>query len=221
MPKLVWDETGKHFYETGTRMGVLYPQDDTGAYPKGVAWSGLTGVTLSPSGAEETSLYANDEKYLSLYSKETVGGTIQAYYSPEEFDECDGTAELTKGVKIGQQPRKSFGFCWRTVLGNDVKKEAYGYTIHIVYGCTASPSEKAYTSINESPEAVQSSWTFTTTPVASGNKKTATVEFKSTDLKPEQLKAIEDVLYGTTDKEARLPLPDEIKTIIDGATVAA
>lgn len=217
MPKLLWDETGKHFYETGTRMGVLYPQDDTGAYPKGVAWNGLTGVTLSPSGAEETALYSNDDKYISLYSKETVGGTIQAYYSPEEFDECDGTAELIKGVKIGQQTRKPFGFCWRTVLGNDLKKNDYGYTIHIVYGCTASPSEKAYTSINESPEAVQSSWTFTTTPVTAGNKKTSTVEFKSTSMTPAQLKAIEDVLYGTEEKEAHLPLPDEIKTIIESA----
>lgn len=215
MAKLEWDKTGEHFYETGTNKGVLYVQDDKGAYPAGVAWSGLTGVTLSPEGAEASDLYADNIKYLSLISAETVSGTIEAYSSPEEFDVCDGTVELTKGVKIGQQTRKAFGFCWRTILGNDIKKDDYAYIIHIVYNATASPSEKAYTSVNDSPEALTLSWSFDTTPISvTGAKSTATVEIKSTDLSEAQLKAIEDALYGTDDAEAYLPTPDQIKELV-------
>lgn len=222
MSKLKWDETSKRIYETGTKMGVLYPQDESGRYPKGVPWNGLISVTESPSGAEASPLYANDSKYLELYSNEEFGFTIGAYTYPDEFAVCDGSAEVAEGVSIGQQPRKTFGLAYRTVIGNDVKGNDYGYKLHLVYGAKASPSEKGYSSINDSPEAIEFSWECTTTPInVKGFKPTAHMEIDSTKVTPEKLKLIEDKLYGTdgdssSGTEAQLPLPDEIITIITG-----
>lgn len=220
MSRLKWDETGKRIYETGTKMGVLYPVQTGGTYTKGVAWNGLTGVTESPSGAEATALYANDVKYLELYSAEEFGGTITAYTYPDEFGECDGSAELTPGVTIGQQNRKAFGMTYRTTLGNDVDGNDHGYKLHLVYGAKVSPSEKAYASINDSPEAVEMSWTFTTTPVnVNGFKPTSQVVIDSTKVDAEKLKALENILYGSDTggsggTEPRLPLPDEVLTLM-------
>lgn len=217
MSKLVWDESGKRFYETGVKMGVLYVQE-AGAYPKGVAWNGLTAVTESPSGAEPTALYADDIKYLNLMSNEEFGATIEAYTYPEEFEVCDGSASISKGVSIGQQPRKSFGLCYRTTLGNDVEGNDHGYKLHLIYGALAAPSEKAYATINDSPEAITFSWEVTTTPVSvKGFKPTASVTIDSTKVTPEKLSALEAVLYGSEEKEARLPLPDEIITLVSQA----
>ena len=218
MAKLVWDESGKRLYETGVEKGVLYVQGASGAYEKGVAWNGLTAVTESPSGAEPTALYADDIKYLELFSAEEFGATIEAYTYPAEFEACDGSASLGEGVTIGQQDRKAFGLCYRTVVGNDVKGNEHGYKIHLVYGAKAKPSEKAYATVNDSPEAVTFSWEVTTTPVnVAGFKPTASVTIDSTKIQPEKLKLIEDKLYGTASEEATLPLPDEIKQIIAGA----
>lgn len=218
MAKIVWDESGKRLYETGVKNGVLYIQDENGAYNKGVAWNGLTAVTESPSGAEATPLYADDIKYLELLSAEEFGATIEAYTYPEEFEACDGSASLGTGVTIGQQDRKTFGLCYRTVLGNDVKSNEYGYKLHLIYGAKAAPSEKGYQTINDSPEAITFSWEVTTTPVnVAGFKPTASVTIDSTKIKPEKLKTIEDMLYGTESVEAKLPLPDELKTILAGA----
>lgn len=214
MSKLVWDQTGERLYETGVKNGVLYPQV-SGAYPQGVAWNGLTAVTESPSGAEATPLYADDIKYLNLMSNEELGGTIEAYMYPDEFAECDGSAELSDGVYLGQQTRKSFGLCYRTVLGNDTENNDYGYKLHIIYGCLASPSEKAYSTINDTPEPITMSWEFTTTPVAvEGHKPTASITIDSTKVDKEKLTALEAILYGSEDAEPRLPLPDEIKTLM-------
>ena len=218
MAKLVWDESGKRVYETGVRNGVLYVQGENGVYEKGVAWNGLTAVTESPSGAEPTALYADDIKYLELFSAEEFGATIEAYTYPEEFEACDGSASLGTGVTIGQQDRKAFGICYRTVVGNDVKGNEHGYKLHLVYGAKAKPSEKAYATVNDSPEAVTFSWEVTTTPVnVAGFKPTATVTIDSTKIQPDKLKAIEDKLYGTQDQEPALLMPDEIKQIITGA----
>ena len=218
MAKLVWDESGKRLYETGVEKGVLYVQGENGTYEKGVAWNGLTAVTESPSGAEPTALYADDIKYLELFSAEEFGATIEAYTYPAEFEACDGSASLGEGVTIGQQDRKAFGLCYRTVVGNDVKGNEHGYKIHLVYGAKAKPSEKAYATVNDSPEAVTFSWEVTTTPVnVAGFKPTASVTIDSTKIQPEKLKLIEDKLYGTASEEATLPLPDEIKQIIAGA----
>ena len=218
MAKLVWDESGKRLYETGVEKGVLYVQGESGTYDKGVAWNGLTAVTESPSGAEPTALYADDIKYLELFSAEEFGATIEAYTYPAEFEACDGSASLGTGVTIGQQDRKAFGLCYRTVVGNDVKGNEHGYKIHLVYGAKAKPSEKAYATVNDSPEAVTFSWEVTTTPVnVAGFKPTASVTIDSTKVEPLKLKAIEDKLYGTQDQEPTLPLPDEIKQIITGA----
>lgn len=214
MSRLVWDKTGERFYETGVRQGVLYPMVD-GAYPKGVAWNGLTAVTESPSGAESTALYADDIKYLNLRSTEEFGATIEAYTYPKEFEECDGSAELAAGVTIGQQPRKSFGLSYRTALGNDVENENHGYKLHLIYGATASPSEKAYATISDSPEAITFSWEVTTVPVnVEGFKPTALLTIDSTKVDPAKLTALEDILYGKAETEARLPLPDEIATLM-------
>jgi len=214
MSKLVWDQTGERFFETGVKNGVLYVQSE-GTYPKGVAWNGLTAVTESPSGAEATALYADDIKYLNLISNEEFGGTIEAYMSPEEFDACDGSASLVPGVSIGQQKRSAFGFSYRTALGNDEDGVDKGYKLHLVYGATASPSERAYSSINDSPEAMTLSWEFTTTPVAvSGFKPTSLITIDSTKVDAEKLAALEAVLYGSESEEARLPLPDEIATLM-------
>ena len=218
MPKLVWDKTGERLYETGVKQGVLYPIDNKGTYPKGVAWNGLTNVTESPSGAEATALYADDIKYLNLISTEEFGGTIEAYTYPDEFAECDGSASLATGVYIGQQPRKTFGFSYRTTLGNDVDNNNYGYKLHLVYGALASPSEKAYATINDSPEAITFSWEFSTTPVnVTGFKPTACITIDSTKVDPQKLADLEAILYGGDDAEARLPLPDEVAQIITAA----
>lgn len=182
MARLVWDSTGEHLYETGVRRGVLYLLDENdGDYPEGVAWNGLTAVTESPSGAEATAIYADDIKYLNLYSAEEFGATIEAYTYPDEFAQCDGSATLVNGAEIGQQSRKAFGLCYRTAVGNDVAGEDFGYKLHIIYGCKASPSEKSYQTINDSPEAITFSWEVTTTPVAvTGFRPTATVIVDST-----------------------------------------
>ena len=216
MAKLTWDDTGKRFYETGVKNGVLYPMGSNGSYAAGVAWNGLTAVTESPSGAEATPLYADDLKYLELMSNEEFGATIEAYTYPDEFAECDGSAEVAVGVKIGQQPRKTFGFCYRTTLGNDVKGNEYGYKLHIVYGCKAAPSEKAYATINDSPEAITFSWELTTTPVnVTGHKPTAHLEIDSTKVDADKLAQLEAILYGADGASdegvaPRIPLPDEI-----------
>lgn len=213
--RLVWDETGKRFYETGVKMGVLYVQGSGGTYGTGVAWNGLTAVTESPSGAEANPMYADDIKYLNLYSAEEFGATIEAYTYPEEFEQCDGSASLVAGVTIGQQERKQFGFCYRTSLGNDTEGNDHGYKLHIVYGCKASPSEKAYATVNDSPEAITFSWEVTTTPVnVTGAKPTATITIDSTKVDKGKLTALEDILYGSSTAAARLPLPDEIKTLM-------
>lgn len=218
MAKLVWDETGKRLYETGVSKGVLYVQADDGTYGNGVAWNGLTAVNESPSGAEATPLYADDIKYLELTSTEEYGASIEAYTYPEEFEQCDGSAELGAGVTIGQQPRKAFGFCYRTLIGNDVKNNDYGYKIHIVYGAKAAPSEKAYQTVNDSPEAITFSWELTTTPVnVEGYKPTACVTIDSTKVAPAKLTSIEEALYGSDTKEPKLLLPDEIAAIIKAA----
>ena len=220
MSKLVWDQTGDREYETGVKNGVLYPQGEGGTYPKGVAWNGLISVTESPSGAEATALYADDIKYLNLMSNEEFGATIEAYMSPEEFDQCDGTASLATGVSIGQQKRKTFGMAYKTTIGNDVDGNDHGYKIHLIYGALAAPSEKAYSSINDSPEAMTLSWEVSTTPVTvNGFKPTATVVIDSTKADPEKLAALEAILFGSAEKEARLPLPDEIVSIIGTTSV--
>lgn len=215
MSKLVWDQTGERIYETGVKNGVLYVQGVGGTYDKGVAWNGLTAVTESPSGAEVTPLYADDIKYLNLMSTEEFGATIEAYTYPEEFAECDGSASIATGVYIGQQARKTFGLSYRTVIGNDVDSNDYGYKLHLIYGALAAPSEKAYATINDSPEAITFSWEITTTPVnVKGFKPTASVTIDSTKVEAEKLAALEAILYGTEEKEARLPLPDEIATLM-------
>lgn len=222
--KLVWDKTGEHYYETGVKNGVLYPMSANGTYPKGVAWNGLTAITESPSGAEATALYADDIKYLNLMSNEEFGATVEAYTYPDEFAECDGSASLTEGVYIGQQARKTFGLCYRTTLGNDSKGNDYGYKLHIIYGAMASPSEKAYSTINDSPDAITFSWELSTTPVAVANfKPTASLTIDSTKVDPEKLATLEEILYGkdgtgedhsTGAVDPRLPLPDEIATLM-------
>lgn len=214
MAKLVWDKTGERLYETGVSHGVLYVQDSTGAYPAGVAWNGLTAVTESPSGAEATPLYADDIKYLELRSAEEFGATIEAYTYPKEFEACDGSAELAEGVTIGQQDRKAFGLCYRTIVGNDVKKNDLGYKLHLIYGATASPSEKGYQTVNDSPEAITFSWEVTTTPInVDGFKPTSSLTIDSTKVNETKLAALEAKLYGTESVEATLPTPDEVAAI--------
>ena len=221
MSKLVWDKTGERYYETGVKNGVLYVVDNTGNYGKGVAWNGLTKVTESPSGAEATPLYADNIKYLNLMSAEEFGFTIEAYTYPDEFAACDGSSEIATGITIGQQSRKTFGFCYRTENGNDTLGTDYGYKIHIVYGATASPSSKDYQTINDSPEAISLSWEVKTTPVEvtteiNGNKPkpTATLIIDSTKVDKTKLKSIEDKLYGTETEEPTLLLPDEIVALL-------
>jgi hypothetical protein len=226
MSKIIWDKVGEHLYETGVSNGVLYPRIADGTYPLGVAWNGLTGVTESPSGAEATALYADNMKYLSLLSAEELGLTIEAYMSPPEFDACDGSAEIGEGILIGQQTRQGFGLVYKTILGNDTQNEAHGYKLHIIYGAQASPSERAYTTINDSPEAMTLSWEVTTSPVnVTGYKPTASLVIDSTKADPTKLKALEDQLFGkdaTTDPVApavvpHLLLPDEIMAMFAAA----
>ena len=213
-----WDKVGEHFYETGISRGVLYPIDDkkTGnnKYGDGVAWNGLTSVSESPEGAEVSELYSDNIKYLNLMSAENFKGTIEAYTYPDEFAECDGSAELLAGVKIGQQPRKIFGLCYRTEIGNDETSEK-GYKLHLVYNCLASPSERSYETINDSPEAITFSWEFSTTPVnVTGHKPTALVTIDTTKLEAGKLELLENALYGSGDTQAKLLLPDEIVTLL-------
>ena len=217
MAKLVWDNTGDRLYETGVKQGVLYIPTE-GVYSKGVAWNGLTAVTESPSGAEATALYADDIKYLSLTSTEEFGCTIEAYTYPPEFEACDGSSELVKGVTIGQQKRSTFGLCYRTTIGNDVDGNDHGYKLHLIYGCVASPSEKAYATINDSPEAITFSWEVTTTPVnVTGARPTASITIDSTKCDAQKLAALEAKLYGGESTEPQLPLPDEMKTLMSAA----
>lgn len=221
--KIQWDEEGKHLYETGIRRGVLYKKTKEGKYGTGVPWNGLTTVSESPSGAEETALYADDVKYLSLYSAEEFGGTIEAYTYPDEWAECDGSAEPAPGMTIGQQARTGFGLCYRTVIGNDTLGENYGYRLHIVYGATASPSERSYATINDSPEAITFSWEYKTVPVAVGTingveyKPTALIVIDSTKINKDALAAIEKKLYGSEENEPMLPMPEDILKIINEA----
>lgn len=220
MAKLKWDQTGERLYETGVKNGVLYPQATGGTYPKGVAWNGLSAVTESPSGAEATAIYADDGKYLNLYSTEEFAATVEAYTYPDEFAECDGSAEIAEGVTVGQQTRKAFGMCYKTTLGNDTEANKHGYKLHMIYGAMAAPSEKAYATINDSPEAITFSWELSTTPVSvAGLEPTASLTIDSTKADPTKLAALEDILYGKdgdtgTSVEPRLPLPDEIKTLM-------
>ena len=216
MAKLTWDKSGERYYETGVKNGVLYVYDSTGKkYGTGVAWNGLTAVTESPSGAEATALYADDIKYLNLLSNEEFGATIEAYTYPDEFAECDGSAALAEGVMIGQQKRKTFGMAYKTTIGNDVDGNDYGYKLHIIYGALAAPSEKAYATINDSPEAITFSWEITTTPVevGEGYKPTASITIDSTKADATKLATLEAQLFGGDDTEPTLPLPDAIATI--------
>lgn len=221
MFKIKWDQTGERLYETGVKNGVLYPMQSDGSYSKGVAWNGLTAVTESPSGAESNPIYADDIKYANLKSAEEFGATIEAYTYPPEFGVCDGTAELAAGVNIGQQSRTPFGLCYRTTIGNDVDGVDHGYKLHLIYGAEANPSEKGYSTINDSPEAITFSWEVTTTPVSvTGFKPTACVTVDSTKCDATKLAALEAILYGTAATaeggaavEARLPLPDEVAEI--------
>lgn len=216
---LVWDDTGNKKFETGTKKGVLFVAGDNGQYGEGVAWNGLTAVTESNSGAEETALWADDIKYASMRSAEEFGATIEAYQCPREFYVCDGSAEVQPGVIINQQGRRSFGFSYVTTIGNDVAGTDYGYKIHLIYGATASPSERSYQTINDSPDAITLSWEVTTTPVnVTGHKPTAhlivdSTMFTTTEQKT-KLTAFEEILYGSTTAASRLPLPDEVATLL-------
>lgn len=215
MSKIVWDEVGKRYYETGVKNGVLYPQDSTGAYPKGVAWNGLTAVNENPSGADANDIYADDDLYLTLRGKEIFGATIEAYTYPDEFGVCDGSAELAQGITIGQQTRKAFGLSYRTAIGNDVDGVDHGYKLHLIYGATASPSSKNYQTINDNPEAMTLSWEIKTTPIkVTGHKPTACLTIDSTKVAEGVMKKIEDKLYGTESGEPTLPTPDEILALV-------
>lgn len=219
MAKLLWDQAGEKLFETGVKQGVLYPQVN-GAYPKGIAWNGLSSVSESPSGAEASPIYADDTKYLNLVSAEEFGATIEAYMYPDEFAECDGSAEIASGVSVGQQTRKTFGFVYKTTLGNDTENNEYGYKLHLIYNCLAAPSEKSYSTINDSPEAITFSWELSTTPVTlAGFKPTANITIDSTKADPAKLAQLEDILFGTAATDARLPLPDEVQSIM-GTTAA-
>lgn len=216
MATLTWDVQGERYYETGVSKGVLYPFKE-GKYSKGVAWNGLTAVNESPSGAEPTPLYADNIKYLNLLSNEEFAATVEAYTYPDEFAECDGSAELAVGVSVGQQKRIPFGLSYVTKLGNDTDGQDHGYKIHLIYGALAKPSQKNYATINDSPEAITFSWELSTTPVAVPNMKpTACITIDSKKVTPENLKKIEDKLYGTASEEATLPTPAELASLIAG-----
>lgn len=213
--KLKWDQTGERIYETGVSNGVLYVQKANGSYDNGVAWNGLSTVTESPSGAESNAIYADNIKYLALTSAEEFGATVEAYTYPDEFAECDGSAEVADGVMIGQQDRKAFGMAYKTIVGNDTEKNAHGYKLHMIYGATAAPSEKGYSTVNDSPEPITLSWELSTTPVeVTGYKPTATLVIDSTKANSEKLKALEDILFGSDGTEARLPMPNEVISLM-------
>ena len=212
---LAWDETGKKLFETGVSNVALYPQDSNGTYGTGVAWNGVTTISESPSGAEATTLWANNGKYLNLYSVEEYASSIEAYTYPDEFAECDGSAEIAKGVSIGQQTRKSFGLAYKTLIGSDTDGNDHGYKLHLVYGCKAAPSERSHATVNDSPEALSFSWEISTTPVSvTGHKPTASVEIDSTKVDKSKLEAFEKILFGSDTAAARLPLPDEVATLL-------
>lgn len=218
MSKIVWDKTGERLYETGVDRGVLYVQGEGGVYGTGVAWNGITAVTESPSGAESNPIYADNIKYLNLVSAEEFAATIEAYMFPEEFEVCDGSASPVPGVKIGQQTRKQFGLAYRTLIGNDVDGQDHGYKLHIIYNALAAPSERAYATVNDSPEAITFSWEVSTTPVeVEGYKPTAHIEIDSTKVTPEKLAALEAKLYGSESEEASLPTPAEIFEMLKAA----
>lgn len=222
MAAITWDATGERLFETGVDHGVLYPISSSGTYNNGVAWNGLSAITESPSGAEATAVWADNIKYVNLLSAEEFGATVEAYTYPDEFAICDGTAELVDGVIVGQQARKVFGLCYRTKIGNDVDGNDHGYKLHIIYGAQASPSEKAYSTINDSPEAISFSWELTTTPVnVTGMNATSYLVIDSTKCDAEKLTALEKILYGSAEPDTapRLPLPDEIKTLMTPAGV--
>ena len=219
MAVIKWDSTGERFFEMGVKKGVLYPIDNEGNYTKGVAWNGLTSVAETPDGAEATDLYADDIKYASFRSAEKFGGTVEAYMFPDEWYECDGSAELAPGVYLGQQTRKKFGMSYVTQIGNDVQGDGFGYKLHLVYGATASPSERTYESINDSPDAITFSWDFETTPVdVAGHKPTSLITINSLKADPAKLKALETILYGAESQEPRLPMPDEVYTLMKSGT---
>lgn len=215
MAKIVFDQSGERFYETGVKNGVLFVQNENGEYGNGVAWNGLTAITESPSGAEATPLYADDIKYVELTSAEEFGATIEAYTYPEEFEACDGSASLVEGITIGQQDRVPFGLCYKTVVGNDVRGNDLGYKLHLIYGAKAAPSERAFQTINDSPEAITFSWEITTTPVnVTGFKPTANLVIDSTKVDAAKLAIIEAKLFGSESEEPTLPLPDEIVALM-------
>ena len=215
MAKLVWDQAGQKFFETGVSNGVLYVSDGQGGYLKGVAWNGLTSVAENPSGAESNPVYADNIKYLNIISAEEFGATIEAYTYPDDFMECDGSAQVVAGVNIGQQARKSFGISYRTRVGNDVAGDNLGYKIHVIYNCQAAPSGKTYSTVNESPEAITFSWEVTTTPVpVEGFRPTATVVFDSTKLDAGKMAAVENALYGGTSSEPGLPSIEELLALV-------
>lgn len=218
MSKILWDQVGEKQFETGVDRGVLYPQNSDGSYPMGHGWNGLTSVAENPSGAEDNALYADNIKYLNLKSAEEFGATIGCYYYPDAWEECDGTATVAKGVKMGQQKRKNFGLSYRTLKGNDTDGQDHGYKIHLVYNCSASPSERSYGTVNDSPDAIEFSYEVTTTPIpVEGYKPTSLITIDSTEVDPEKLAEFEKILYGTdgtdaedTGTDPRLPLPSEV-----------
>ena len=215
MARLIWDEVGQRFFETGVKNGVLYVQDDDGSYKNGVVWNGLTAVTESPSGAEETPLYADDVKYLTLRSAEEFGATVEAYTYPEEFEQCDGSASIANGVTIGQQARRAFGLCYRTSVGNDIQGQNFSYKLHLIYGCTVAPSEKSYSTINDNPEAITFSWELSTVPVpVDGFSPTASLVIDASKVDEGKMQQLEDALFGNESSEATLLLPNQIMELI-------
>ena len=215
MARLIWDEVGQRFFETGVKNGVLYVQNNDGSYANGVVWNGLTAITESPSGAEETPLYADDVKYLTLRSAEEFGATIEAFTYPEEFEQCDGSALIAEGITIGQQARKAFGLCYRTAVGNDIQGQEFSYKLHIIYGCTVAPSEKSYSTINDNPEAITFSWELSTVPVpVDGFKPTASLVIDANKVDAGKLQLLENALFGDAENEAKLLLPNQIMELM-------
>ena len=215
MARLIWDEVGQRFFETGVKNGVLYVQNNDGSYANGVVWNGLTAITESPSGAEETPLYADDVKYLTLRSAEEFGATIEAFTYPEEFEQCDGSAQIAQGITIGQQARKAFGLCYRTAVGNDIQGQEFSYKLHIIYGCTVAPSEKSYSTINDNPEAITFSWELSTVPVpVDGFKPTASLVIDADKVDAGKLQLLENALFGDAENEATLLLPNQIMELM-------
>lgn len=215
MARLIWDEVGQRFFETGVKNGVLYVQNNDGSYENGVVWNGLTAVTESPSGAEETPLYADDVKYLTLRSAEEFGATVEAYTYPEEFEQCDGSAAIAAGVTIGQQARRAFGLCYRTSVGNDIQGQNFSYKLHLIYGCTVAPSEKSYSTINDNPEAITFSWELSTVPVpVDGFSPTASLVIDASKVDEGKMQLLEDALFGDETNEAKLLLPNEIMEML-------